>query len=232
MRQVSANDDEVHEVRSSGMEDIAARVDRLESLDQIRQLPVKYALALDMRDLDMLVNLFVEDVGVPGKQRGRHALRRWYNDSIRASVIGTAHGVNGHVIELESADLGAGIVYSRNDLESIHGVWMIEMMVYLDRYERREGVWYFQRRTPLFWYECDIANPPVGPNKLRWPKHAWSEGDFHTAFPSWEEFQRNAPDLVDRPVAPPAAPGQFIQRLTRGRPAPKVKGSGGPSSSR
>ena len=39
-------------------EDLLARIDRLESLDEIRQLPAKYALSLDMRDLDAHVNLF------------------------------------------------------------------------------------------------------------------------------------------------------------------------------
>ena len=39
-------------------EDILARLDRLESLDEIRQLAAKYSLSLDMRDLDSHVNLF------------------------------------------------------------------------------------------------------------------------------------------------------------------------------
>jgi hypothetical protein len=118
-------------------EDLLARIDRLESLDQIRQLPAKYALSLDMRDFDAMANLFVEDVGVPGKQRGRQAMKRWYADS-------------------------------RNDLD-LGEAWMLELMIYLDRYERRDGVWYFQRRTPLYWYETDMTRPPVGEKKLRIP---------------------------------------------------------------
>ena len=31
---------------------LLARIDRLESLDEIRQLPAKYSLSLDMRDMD------------------------------------------------------------------------------------------------------------------------------------------------------------------------------------
>ena len=47
---------------------LSRRIDRLESLEQIRQLPARYALALDMRDLDALAGLFPEDVevGKPG----------------------------------------------------------------------------------------------------------------------------------------------------------------------
>ena len=40
------------------------RIDRLESLDAIRQLVAKYSLSLDMRDLDAHVNLFAEDIRV------------------------------------------------------------------------------------------------------------------------------------------------------------------------
>lgn len=140
---------------------LLARVERLESLNQIRQLPAKYALCLDMRDLDALVNLFVENVGVSGKQRGRQALKRWFNGAVRSNIEGSAHGIHGHIIECETEQLASGIVHSRNDLESRHGIWMIEMMIYLDRYERRDDRWYFQRRAPLFWYECDISHPPA-----------------------------------------------------------------------
>jgi len=37
------------------MSDLETRIDRLESLDAIRQLAEKYALTLDMRDIDMMV---------------------------------------------------------------------------------------------------------------------------------------------------------------------------------
>ena len=37
---------------------LLARIERLEALDEIRQLAAKYSLSLDMRDLDAHVNLF------------------------------------------------------------------------------------------------------------------------------------------------------------------------------
>ena len=43
---------------------LLARIDRLESLDAIRQLAGKYALALDMRDMDAMANCFAPDVRV------------------------------------------------------------------------------------------------------------------------------------------------------------------------
>ncbi|MEJ2207402.1 MAG: nuclear transport factor 2 family protein [Gemmatimonadota bacterium] len=58
--------------------DLEARIDRLESLDEIRQLPHRYALAVDTRNLDDLVALFVDDVRVGRGGRGRSALRAWF----------------------------------------------------------------------------------------------------------------------------------------------------------
>ncbi len=55
---------------------LEARIDRLESIDAIRQLAAKYSLALDMRDCDAWANLFPEDVKVGGGKTGRAELRR------------------------------------------------------------------------------------------------------------------------------------------------------------
>ena len=50
---------------------IEERLDRLESLDAIRQLPARYALCLDMRDMNAMVSLFTPDVRVGREQSGR-----------------------------------------------------------------------------------------------------------------------------------------------------------------
>jgi hypothetical protein len=205
--------------------DLLARIDRLESLEQIRQLAPKYALALDMRDFDAMANLFVDDVGVPGRQRGRQALKRWYADTMRGNTGGSCHGAGGHIIDFETTELASGIVYSRNDLD--HGeVWLFELMLYLDRYERRDGVWYFQRRTPLFWYETDMTRPPVGPNKLRIPGREWAEGGYHDAFPTWQAFWDDL-EYGDRPVRAPAPLYRFLATMRQGQDAPRVNPKGG-----
>ena len=124
------------------------RIDRLESLDQIRQLPAKYALCVDMRDMDALANLFVDDVYVSREKSGRQAIKEWYADALGNGLIGSAHGINGHIIDMDGKDFANGLVYSRNTLER-DDAWMMEMMAYLDRCERRDGVWYFHWRPQL-----------------------------------------------------------------------------------
>ncbi len=209
----------------NSFENLQARIERLEALDEIRQLAAKYAVALDTRDLDALVNLFVDDVGVPGKQRGRAALRAWYDTEMRHDLLGSAHGVLGHVIDVHDRDHATGLVYSRNDLET-EKVWVIEFLAYLDTYERRDGQWYFARRTPLFWYQTDITDPPTGAGKVRWPGTTGHDGHFHDAFPSWAEFRAADPGRLDAPVPPPAAAGQWLATLRRDTSVPRVNPTG------
>jgi SnoaL-like domain len=201
------------------------RIARLEAIEEIRQLAARYAVALDMRDFDSLANLFIDDVGVPGKRRGRDEMRQWYDAEVRPTLLGSAHGVLGHVIDVHGADTASGLVYSRNDLET-ETAWIIEMLAYLDRYERRDGHWYFARRTPLFWYRSDITDPPVGAQKVRWPGSPSQDGSFHDAFPSWEEFWAADPGRFDAPVPAPAAVGEWLRTLRRGVEAPRVSPTG------
>ena len=64
---------------------LLARIDRLESLDAIRQLAGKYALALDMRDMDAMANCFVPDVRVGRDKSGRAHLKAWLDETMTAA---------------------------------------------------------------------------------------------------------------------------------------------------
>lgn len=209
----------------TSLADLQARVERLEALDEIRQLAAKYAVALDMRDLNALVNLFVDDVGVPGGRRGRAALRAWYDTEMRHDLLGTAHGVLGHVIDVHDQDHATGLVYSRNDLET-EKTWLVELLAYLDTYQRQGGHWYFVRRTPLFWYQADITDPPLGSGKMRWPGITAHDGHFHEAFPSWAEFQAADPGRFEAPVPAPAPVGRWLATLRRNTAVPRVDPTG------
>ena len=199
---------------------VERRLDRLESLEQIRQLPARYALALDMRDLDALVGLFPEDIEV-GQSRGRAALRAWFDRTLRVQFTGTAHHVGNHVIELEDADHARGVVYSKNEHETATD-WVIMQMMYVDDYVRYAGHWYFLRRLPLYWYATDLNKPPLGPEKMRWPGVAPYTGGYHELFPSWKAFWARA-GAPEGPVAVPAPFDEFIKRMRAGAPAPAIR---------
>lgn len=203
------------------MENLAARIDRLESIDAIRQLAAKYSLALDMRDADAWVGLFPADIEAGGGAIGRAALRDWFDETMRRQFEGTSHHIGGHIIEFDDSDHAQGVVYSKNEHEA-GAAWIIMQMMYVDRYERIDARWYFRRRVPLYWYATDLNAPPVGPDKMRWPGQAPYSGGFHDYFPSWQSFwARTGAD--DLPVAEPAPIDGFIDAMRRGTCEPAVR---------
>ena len=198
------------------------RLDRLESLDAIRQLAAKYALSLDMRDLDAHVNLFAPDIRVSREQSGRGHLKRWLDDTLRLQFTGTAHHIGNHIIEFDDPDHAHGVVYSKNEHET-GDEWVIMQMLYWDNYERIDGCWYFRRRLPCYWYATDLNKPPVGDNKMRWPGREAYEGAFHELFPSWREFWASQPADDEPQVAAPAPIDEFLNRMRRGAPDPRIR---------
>jgi hypothetical protein len=201
--------------------DLEARIDRLESLDEIRQLAAKYALCLDMRDMDAMVNLFDANVRVGKDACGRKALRAYMDQTLRSPFTGTSHHVGGHIIEFDDPDHAQGICYSKNEHET-GDEWVIMQMMYADDYVRVDRRWYFVRRLPLYWYATDLNKPPIGDKKMRWPDTDWVEGNFHKLFPSFAEYWAREGDHGG-PVADPAPLEKFIETMRRGNEAPKVK---------
>lgn len=208
---------------SAPQADLLARIDRLESLDAIRQLAGKYSLSLDMRDLDAHVSLFAPDIRVGRDKVGRAHLKAWVDDTLRNQFSGTSHHLGQHIIEFTDADHAIGVVYSKNEHEA-GPEWVIMQMLYWDDYERIDGRWYFRRRLPCYWYATDLNKPPIGDRKMRWPGREPYQGTFHDLFPSWNDFWAKRPDKDQLPeVAEPAALDRFLATLRRGAPDPRIR---------
>ncbi len=191
--------------------DFETRLDRLESTEAIRQLVSRYALSIDVRDLDALAELFVEDVRVGRDRSGRPALKAWFDGFMRNRFRETAHLVMNHVIEFQSADEASGVVYCRAEHE-LGDRFVVQQMQYWDHYARRDGVWLFVRRTPLAWYASDVLDRPVGPNKMRWPDADPYVGELPEWWESWGEYWAGPPaDGVS--VRGPSPPGRWLERL-------------------
>ncbi|WOK38175.1 nuclear transport factor 2 family protein [Sphingomonas sp. C3-2] len=201
--------------------ELLARIDRLESLEQIRQLPARYALCLDMRDIDAMAGLFTPDVRVGRDKTGRDALRDYLDETMRVQFTGTSHHVGGHVIEFDSPDRARGVVYSKNEHET-GPEWVIMQMMYIDDYVRVDGRWHFERRLPLYWYATDLNKPPIGDKKMRWPGREPYDGGFHKLFPSWDAFW-NRKGAPEGPVAAPAPFDEFLKTMRGSADAPRVK---------
>ena len=207
--------------------DLAARIDRLESLDEIRQLVAKYSLSLDMRDLDAHVNLFAPDIRVSRDKVGRSHLKRWLDDTLRLQFTGTSHHIGNHIIEFSDPDNAHGVLYSKNEHETPCAdgstEWVIMQMIYWDNYERIDGRWLFRRRLPCYWYATDLNKPPVGEEKLRGPDRERYDGASHDLWPSWREFWLSPPGDDEPEVAAPAPLGEFLSTMRRGEPEPRIR---------
>ena len=184
--------------------DIEQRLDRLESLDEIRQLAAKYSVTLDMRDLDMHVNLFVPDVRVGKEEVGRQALKQWADKTFRDQFTSAI-----------------GLVYSKNEHET-ETDWVIMQMLYWDTYNRVDGRWLFKKRLPMYWYATDLNKPPLGDQKMRWPGQENYEGFFHDLFPSWKEFW-SSEYIRDNDVVEPVEAHSFLKALRRGTKPGKLR---------
>jgi hypothetical protein len=165
---------------------LESRLDRLESLAEIRQLPQRYALAVDSRDLDTLVALFVPDVQVGRQEQGREALKVWFRQAL-SRMKSTVHFVGNHVIDFDSEDGAHGVVYCRDELDyPDRGEWQVGVLQYWDTYRRVDGEWLFERRKFHRWYIVDALTRPshgAGVDGAR-----LSTTQLPEAFPTWSAF--------------------------------------------
>lgn len=165
-------------------EDLAARIDRLESLAAIQQLPIRYALAVDGRDLDAWTALFVEDVQCGRSGSGRNVLRSIIERSLK-TFYRSVHQICGHRVELDDANIAHGIVYCRAEHED-QGKWVVMAIAYFDTYARRDGEWYFVRRREKHWYAADWEERPTAPF-TGWPSQP-AMPQLPADFPRWKDF--------------------------------------------
>jgi len=174
------------------MDDVLHRLERLESLDEIRQLVSRYGVLLDKRDIDALVDLFIDDVQVSRTERGKPALRALLEHLLRQFTT-SIHFIGNHTIDFLDDDHAEGLVYSR--VEHEYGEqWIVMAIQYWDRYERIDRRWRFTGRQVRHWYAVDHLDRPTGPDKTRWsvtgPATIPDVYDTWHAF--WSEAESNA----------------------------------------
>jgi len=165
---------------------LAARIDRLEALEAIRQLAARYAVAVDARDLDTLVALFVPDVRVGGGAIGHEALRASFDASLRGIGVSVLN-VGTHVIDLVDGDHATGTVYCRGEIQD-GDRWIHQAIVYDDEYYRVDGTWCFVRRRHRLFYGAEVGVNPLGLAPADWPEHHDGIGTLPSAWPTWSAF--------------------------------------------
>lgn len=167
----------------------AAPVDALARLvahDAIRMLVSRYAVAVDTRDLDTLVSLFVPDVQVGRHEVGPDALRTSFEQSLSAIGVSILQ-VGTHVIDLTGADHATGVQYSSGQVAE-GDRWIHQAIVYRDTYERRSGEWLFVRRVHELFHGVDAWCNPLDQDPAEWPRRSVGRGTAPGSFPTWVSF--------------------------------------------
>lgn len=154
--------------------------------DEMSQLAERYALAIDCRDLDSLVALFVTDVDCGHFGSGREARRESFTSQLRPVGKGVMPVAN-HVIDFDDDAHAHGIVYSIAETTMPEG-GIRQAIQYHDRYELREGRWLFVRRKHLLWYGVVLPYNPMDQPPAEWPKSQIGRGTVPECWESWRRF--------------------------------------------
>lgn len=178
---------------------LIARIERIESQLAIQQLPPRYALAVDSRNLDALVALFVPDVDCGHWGKGREALKAFYDPTLR-QFYRSQHQIVGHVVDLDpdNPDRATGKVYCRAEHED-GDKWIVMAICYFDIYERQDGQWYFKSRDERHWYSSEALDRPGQPRLQNWDKFtkARYQPRLPDSFPHWKDYwSRSTPEEI------------------------------------
>ena len=167
-------------------------ITQLLACDQMRQLAVRYALAVDCRDLDSLVELFIPDVDCGRLGIGHGALRQSFESQLRGGGVSVMLVAN-HVIDFDDEDHAHGIVYGIAETTQPEG-WVRQAIQYHDTYERREECWLFVRRKHLLWYGAVQPSNPMDQPPANWPQRQIGRGTVPECWESWQNFQAKHSD--------------------------------------
>jgi ketosteroid isomerase-like protein len=176
-----------------GLDDLAATVERLLAYEEIRRLVHRYAVAVDARDLDAIVSLFVDDVRVAPGVSGRDALWASFDEMLARNEYSILH-VTTVAIDLDDPPPGdplrtaTGVVYCRAEMPDGDG-WLVQAIAYHDRYERRDGTWYFHSRDHRLFYGADLLERPLDLPPAGEPEIHRGKGSMPQRWDTWRTFR-------------------------------------------
>lgn len=170
----------------SAADDPSGALRRLLAVAEIRALASRYAVAVDSRDIDALVALFVDDVRVGRERHGRDALAASFRSSLGAIGPSMLH-VTSQVVDLVDDAHATGSVYCLAEVVE-EGRMIRQAILYRDTYERRDGGWYFVRRIHELFYGVPLDENPLDQSPADWPQRSWGRGTVPASWPSWDRF--------------------------------------------
>ncbi len=139
--------------------------------DTPAELAHRYAVALDRKRYDELAALFV-----PGIQA---AVRSQLEAAVSRLGV-TVLSVTTQVVDMDATDpdRATGVVYCTAEIEHPDQGWIRQSIVYLDRYERHDGQWYFKARDHQLVYGERSSTDPLSQPPANWPESSTGRGTY------------------------------------------------------
>jgi len=154
--------------------------------EAIRELPLRYAKAIETRDVDAMAALFAADARFGEHGTGPDACRRLMADLMADSLLAVILVTN-HLIEFDDADRARGEVWALCYAQSDAG-FVEQLLRYEDRYRREEGTWRFLHRKHRLWYGDVRDASPLEQEAAGWPASQVGVGDIPLADDRFREW--------------------------------------------
>ncbi len=154
--------------------------------EEIRELPYRYAKAIEARDFDSMADLYSPNARFGPFGQGEAGLRQLMGQSLQDSVFAVILVAN-HLIEFDGADEAHGEVWAHCFAQTRDGGFVEQIIRYDDRYECHDGRWLFLHRKHRLWYGVNRESP-LTQRPANWPASQIGVGDIplsDSRFRSW-----------------------------------------------
>lgn len=146
------------------MRDRETKLDELLSRQEILDVLTRYCQGVDRGDVDLLRSVYHEDaIDDHGMFKGRgHDFAEWIVAWERENIRACQHVIGNHSCDLRG-DVAFCETYCISFSEDVRGTNATVYNRYIDRFERRDGVWKIaDRLVVLDLTRTDAASPPFG----------------------------------------------------------------------
>jgi ketosteroid isomerase-like protein len=180
------------------LDELTARIRRLEDREAIRELVGRYCRVVDDRDVEGISDCFTEQGGFRSRDgvlaaRGRAAVLEQFHG--RFAVLGPSNHFNhDHAIWFDDTDpdLAFGLVSAHAEVVR-NGAPMWAALRYEDAYRRDEdGRWRFEDRLLSFFYYLEVGEYPrlLGARERMRAYETPAEADYPEKLASWKQYYR------------------------------------------
>jgi hypothetical protein len=178
------------------MSDVDRQLAKLWSLNEIRELPYKYAAAIESRDVDAMAELFSPSARFGSYGDGPDGLRRLMVDSMTGNLFAVILVAN-HLIEFDDDVHARGQVWAHCYAQERTDGFLEQLIKYEDTYEQVAGRWLFAKRRHRLWYGVAHSRSPLEQEAADWPRNQIGVGDIPLADPEfaawWQSRSKTEP---------------------------------------